>query len=157
MKLSHAVWGHPWRAGHGGKVWQNVVHWRREWQTASVFLPWEPHKQYEKNSMNSMEKLPSVFKSASFLSSYRKCKYHWITGMGRKPSKKQHLIVINLQYCCRKVVIIISLFFVGSRSFAWFVGYTGMTVSCPHPGRCPLKKVSCCAQKTYSEGPLHQE
>ena len=22
--------------------WQNVVHWRREWQTTSVFLPWEP-------------------------------------------------------------------------------------------------------------------
>ena len=28
--------------------WQNVVHWRREWQTTSVFLPWEPHEQYEK-------------------------------------------------------------------------------------------------------------
>ena len=27
---------------------QNVVHWRREWQTTSVFLPWEPHEQYEK-------------------------------------------------------------------------------------------------------------
>ena len=48
MKLSHAVWGHPGRAGHGGEVWQNVVHWRREWQTTSVFLPWEPHEQYEK-------------------------------------------------------------------------------------------------------------
>ena len=48
MKLSHAVWGHPRRTGHGGEVWQNVVHWRREWQTTSVFLPWEPHKQYEK-------------------------------------------------------------------------------------------------------------
>ena len=34
--------------GHGGEFWQNVVHWRREWQTISVFLPWEPHKQYEK-------------------------------------------------------------------------------------------------------------
>ena len=34
--------------GHGGEVWQNVVHWRREWQTTSVFLPWKPHKQYEK-------------------------------------------------------------------------------------------------------------
>ena len=34
--------------GHGGKVWQNVVHWRREWQTTSVFLPWEP--------MNSMKR-----------------------------------------------------------------------------------------------------
>ena len=28
--------------------WHNVVHWRREWQTTSVFLPWEPHEQYEK-------------------------------------------------------------------------------------------------------------
>jgi len=26
----------------------NVVHWRREWQTTSVFLPWEPHEHYEK-------------------------------------------------------------------------------------------------------------
>ena len=33
---------------HGREVWQNVVHWRREWQTTSVFLPWEPHEQYEK-------------------------------------------------------------------------------------------------------------
>ena len=48
MKLSHAVWGHPRWAGHGGEAWQNVVHWRREWQTTSVFLPWEPHEQYEK-------------------------------------------------------------------------------------------------------------
>ena len=36
------------RTGHGGEVWQNVVHWRTEWQTTSVFLPWERHGQYEK-------------------------------------------------------------------------------------------------------------
>ena len=30
------------------EVWQNVVNWRREWQATSVFLPWEPHEQYEK-------------------------------------------------------------------------------------------------------------
>ena len=30
------------------QYWLNVVHWRREWQTTSVFLPWEPHEQYEK-------------------------------------------------------------------------------------------------------------
>ena len=24
--------------GHGGEFWQNVVHWRREWQTTSAFL-----------------------------------------------------------------------------------------------------------------------
>ena len=41
-------WGHLGWAGHGGEVWQSVVHWRREWQTTSVFLPWEPHEQYEK-------------------------------------------------------------------------------------------------------------
>ena len=25
-----------------------MVHWTREWQTTSVFLPLEPHEQYEK-------------------------------------------------------------------------------------------------------------
>ena len=34
--------------GHDGEFWQNVVHWRREWQTTSVLLTWEPHEQYEK-------------------------------------------------------------------------------------------------------------
>ena len=41
-------WGQPRWAGHDGEVWQNVVHWRRERQTTSVFLLWEPHEQYEK-------------------------------------------------------------------------------------------------------------
>ena len=47
MKLGHALWGHQRWTGHGGEFWQNVVHWRREWQT-TVFLPWEPHEQCEK-------------------------------------------------------------------------------------------------------------
>ena len=46
-ELSHAVWGHPRWMGHGGEVRQNVVHWRREWQTTSVFLSLEPHEHYE--------------------------------------------------------------------------------------------------------------
>ena len=25
----------------------HMVHWRWEWQTSSVFLPWEPHEQHE--------------------------------------------------------------------------------------------------------------
>ena len=25
-----------------------MLHWKREWQSASVFLQWEPHEQYEK-------------------------------------------------------------------------------------------------------------
>ena len=48
MKPSHAMWGHSRWAGHGGEVWQNVVHWRREWKTTSVLLPWELHEQHEK-------------------------------------------------------------------------------------------------------------
>ena len=28
--------------------WQNMVHWRRDWQATPVFLPWEPQEQYEK-------------------------------------------------------------------------------------------------------------
>ena len=34
--------------GHGEEFWQNVVYWRREWQTTSEVLTWEPHEQYEK-------------------------------------------------------------------------------------------------------------
>ena len=30
----------------------NIQSWRREWQTASVFLPWEPHEEYD--SMNKI-------------------------------------------------------------------------------------------------------
>ena len=29
-------------------TWQNAIHWRRQWQIISIFLPWEPHEQYEK-------------------------------------------------------------------------------------------------------------
>ena len=48
MKLSHGMWGHPRRVGHGGEVWQNVVHCKREWQTL----------QYSclENPMNSMKR-----------------------------------------------------------------------------------------------------
>ena len=38
-------YGHPRWAGHGGEFWQNMVHWRREWQSTSTFLPWKPHEQ----------------------------------------------------------------------------------------------------------------
>ena len=59
MKLSHALWGHPGQAGHGGEVWQSVLPWRPEWQTTSVFLPQEPHEQYERQSDRLLkEELP---------------------------------------------------------------------------------------------------
>ena len=30
------------------RAWQNMLHWSREWQTTSVFLPREPHEHNEK-------------------------------------------------------------------------------------------------------------
>ena len=46
--VSHAMQGHPRWTDHSGKFWQNVVHWRRDWQTTPVFQPREPHEEYEK-------------------------------------------------------------------------------------------------------------
>ena len=40
--------GHPRWTGHGREFWQNVVHWKREWQTMPVFLWQEPHERFEK-------------------------------------------------------------------------------------------------------------
>ena len=38
-----------------------MVHRRREWQTTSVFLPWEPHEQYEQaKSMTVKDELPRL-------------------------------------------------------------------------------------------------
>ena len=31
-----------------------MVHWRREWRTTSIFLPWEPHEQYEKETEDEL-------------------------------------------------------------------------------------------------------
>ena len=46
--MSNATDGHPRQTGHGGEFWKNVAHWKREQQTTSVCLPWEPHEQYER-------------------------------------------------------------------------------------------------------------
>ena len=53
--MSHAVYGHPRWTGHGGEFWQNMVPWRREWQTTSVFLPWEPHEHYERQKDRTLK------------------------------------------------------------------------------------------------------
>ena len=58
--MRHAMQGYPIQMGHGEEFWQNVVHWRRGWQTTSVFLPRKPHEQYEKTKKNMTlkDKLP---------------------------------------------------------------------------------------------------
>ena len=32
-----------------------MVHWRREWQTTSVFLPWEPHDHFERQKDRTLK------------------------------------------------------------------------------------------------------
>ena len=46
------------RGGHSGEFWQNVIHWRREWQTTPVFLLWEPHEQYKKVKIYDTRRKP---------------------------------------------------------------------------------------------------
>ena len=43
-----AIQGHARWTGHGVELWQNMVHWKKEWQSTPVFLLQEPHKDYEK-------------------------------------------------------------------------------------------------------------
>ena len=50
--------GHPRQTGHNEEFWQNVVHWRRKWQPTPVFLPREPHGQYEKTKNMILEDEP---------------------------------------------------------------------------------------------------
>ena len=44
--LSHAVQGHPRQTGHSKQFWWNIFQWRRKWQTAPVFLPWELYEKH---------------------------------------------------------------------------------------------------------------
>ena len=92
MKLSHAMWGHPRWTGHGAEVWQNVVHWRREWQTTSVFLPWEPHEQYERQKDRTMkDELPrSVGAQYATRDQWRN---NSRKNEGTEPKQKQHPLV----------------------------------------------------------------
>ena len=47
--------------GHGGKFWQNVVHWRREWQTTAAWLLWEPRNSMQRQKyMTLKDELPRL-------------------------------------------------------------------------------------------------
>ena len=35
--------------------WQNIVHWRLEQQSTSLFLPWESHEQYERQKDRTLK------------------------------------------------------------------------------------------------------
>ena len=51
--------GHRKWIDHSRKFWQNVVHWRKEWQPTPIFLLREPHEQYEKAKRYGTRRWPS--------------------------------------------------------------------------------------------------
>ena len=86
------MWSHPRWKGHGGEVWKNVVHWRREWQTTSVFLIENPMNGMKRqNDRILKEELP------------RSVGAHYATGdhwrnysrknEGMEPKQKQYPVV----------------------------------------------------------------
>ena len=40
---------------HGGEFWENVVHWRRELETTSVFVPWEPRESMKRQKDRTLK------------------------------------------------------------------------------------------------------
>ena len=85
-------WGNPRWVGHGGEIWQNVVHWRREWQTTSVFLPWEPHEQYEKSNDRILkEELPRS--AGAQYATGDQWRNNSRKNEGMEPKEKQHPVV----------------------------------------------------------------
>ena len=71
-----------------------MVHWTREWQTTSVFLPLEPHEQYEKPPKQYRilkEELPrSVGVQYASGDQWRN---NSRKNEGRKPKQKQYSVV----------------------------------------------------------------
>ena len=92
--------------GHSGEFWQNVVHWRREWQATSVFLPWEPHEQYEKSKRQDTERWTPQVSSAQYATGDQ-----WRNNSRKnektKPKQKQHPVMNVIGdrsnvWCCKQ-------------------------------------------------------
>ena len=92
--------------GHGGEVWQNVVHWRREWQTTSVFLPENPMNSMKKqNDRILKEELPG-----SVVAQYttgKQWRYNSRKNEGMEPKQKQYPAVDvtgdrSKVWCCKE-------------------------------------------------------
>ena len=97
---------HKRQMGHGGEFWQNVVHWRREWQTTSVFLPWEPHEQLKRQKDRTLkDELPRSV-GAQYVTGEQ-----WRNNSRKnketEPKQNQHLIVDvtgdgSKVWCCKE-------------------------------------------------------
>ena len=45
---------------HSGEFWQNMIHWKREWQTTLVHLPWVHHELYKKATEIYVQKIDQI-------------------------------------------------------------------------------------------------
>ena len=87
---------HPRWMGHSGEFWQNVVHWRREWQTILVSLLQEPHEQFERQKdITEEDELPPTPTQVQYVTPEE---WRAITNSSRKneasgPKQKWHSVV----------------------------------------------------------------
>ena len=81
--------GPPKTDGSWWRALTNVVHWRKEGQTTSVFLPWESHEQYEKAKRRTVkDELP---RSVSAQNTTRdKWRNNFRKNEEMEPKQKQH-------------------------------------------------------------------
>ena len=66
--MRHAMQGHPRWMCHNGEFWQKGVHWRREWQTTSVFCLKNPINNVKFNILlqNQLHRISEDFWSTVF-------------------------------------------------------------------------------------------
>ena len=66
-----------------------MVHWKREWQITSVFLPREPHEQYEKAKSHDTEDVLPRLAGAQYATG-KKWKNNSRKNEEKEPKRKQH-------------------------------------------------------------------
>ena len=83
-----------------------ILHWRREWQTTSVFSPWEPHEQYERQKYRTLKDELSWSVGARYTTGDQ-WRYNSRKNKGMQPKQKQHPVVDGTDdrskvQCCKE-------------------------------------------------------
>ena len=78
--------------GHGGEFWQNVVHWRREWQTTSVFCLENPVSHMKRQKDMALKDEFSCFVAAQYATGEELRNNLWKNEQ-MEPKRKQHPVV----------------------------------------------------------------
>ena len=68
MYEAHAIQGHPKWMGQSEEFWQNVVHWRREWQTTQYSCHENPMNNIMGQKDMILEDMPPRSEGSNMLS-----------------------------------------------------------------------------------------